>query len=77
MDLSIGLEKEYPESLNGFNRFTSTLDNTRNTRLDHSISVKNLYLSGACTKSGPGCDGVIYSGLECFGEIMKNCNLSP
>ena len=51
--------------------FDQTLDNSGNTRLDHSTPVKNLYLSGAWTKPGHGYGGVIYSGLECFGEIMK------
>ena len=51
--------------------FDQTLDNSGNTRLGHSTPVKNLYLSGAWTKPGHGYGGVIYSGLECFGEIMK------
>ena len=52
--------------------FDQTLDNSGNTRLGHSTPIKNLYLSGAWTKPGHGYGGVIYSGLECFGEIMKN-----
>lgn len=52
--------------------FDQTLDNSGNTRLGHSTPVKNLYLSGAWTKPGHGYGGVLYSGLECFGEIMKN-----
>jgi len=51
--------------------FDQTLDNSGNTRLGHSTPVKNLYLSGAWTKPGHGYGGVIYSGLECFSEIMK------
>jgi phytoene dehydrogenase-like protein len=51
--------------------FDQTLDNSGNTRLGHSTPVKNLYLSGAWTSPGHGYGGVIYSGLECFGEIMK------
>ena len=52
--------------------FDQTVDNSGSTRLGHSTPVKNLYLSGAWTKPGHGYGGVIYSGLECFGEIMKN-----
>jgi phytoene dehydrogenase-like protein len=51
--------------------FDQTLNNSGNTRLGHSTPIKNLYLSGAWTKPGHGYGGVIYSGLECFGEIMK------
>jgi len=29
-------------------------------------------MSDAWTKPGHGYGGVIYSGLECFGEIMKD-----
>ena len=52
--------------------FDQTLDNSGNNRLGHSTPVKNLYLSGAWTKPGHGYGGVLYSGLECFGEIMKD-----
>ncbi len=52
--------------------FDQTLDNSGNTRIEHSTPIKNLYLSGAWTKPGHGYGGVLYSGLECFGEIMKN-----
>ena len=51
--------------------FDQTLDNSGNTRLGHSTPVKNLYLSGAWAAPGHGYGGVIYSGLQCFGEIMK------
>jgi len=50
--------------------FDQTVDNSGSVRLDHSTPIKNLYLSGAWTKPGHGYGGVIYSGLECFGEIM-------
>jgi all-trans-retinol 13,14-reductase len=49
-----------------------TLDNSGMARLPHSTPIKNLYLSGAWTRPGHGYGGVIWSGLECFGEIMKN-----
>ena len=52
--------------------FDQTLDNSGNNRLGHPTPVKNLYLSGAWTKPGHGYGGVLYSGLECFGEIMKD-----
>ena len=52
--------------------FDQTLDNSGNNRLGHSTPIKNLYLSGAWTKPGHGYGGVLYSGLECFGEIMKD-----
>jgi len=52
--------------------FDQTIDNSGQNRLGHSTPIKNLYLSGAWTKPGHGYGGVIYSGLECFGEIMQN-----
>lgn len=48
-----------------------TLDNSNPRRLPHLTPIKNLYLSGAWTSPGHGYGGVIASGLECFGEIMK------
>jgi len=48
-----------------------TLDNSGPSRLGHETPIKNLYLSGAWTSPGHGYGGVIYSGLECFGEIMQ------
>jgi prolycopene isomerase len=49
-----------------------TLNNSGATRLPHNTPIKNLYLSGAWTRPGHGYGGVIYSGLECFGEIMRS-----
>jgi all-trans-retinol 13,14-reductase len=49
-----------------------TLDNSNPRRLPHKTPIKNLYLSGAWTSPGHGYGGVIYSGLECFGEVMKS-----
>ena len=49
-----------------------TLDNSNPRRLPHTTPIKNLYLSGAWTSPGHGYGAVIPSGLECFGEIMKN-----
>jgi prolycopene isomerase len=48
-----------------------TLNNSGGSRVPHGTPVKNLYLSGAWSKPGHGYGGVIYSGLECFGEIMS------
>ena len=52
--------------------FDQTLDNSGNNRLGHETPIKNLFLSGAWTKPGHGYGGVIYSGLQCFGEIMES-----
>ncbi|HVP36531.1 MAG TPA: NAD(P)/FAD-dependent oxidoreductase [Terriglobales bacterium] len=49
-----------------------TVDNSGQRRLPHNTPVKNLYLAGAWTSPGHGYGGVIWSGLECFGAIMKN-----
>jgi all-trans-retinol 13,14-reductase len=49
-----------------------TLSNSGNTRVPHGTPVKNLFLSGAWSNPGHGYSAVIYSGLSCFGEIMKN-----
>jgi all-trans-retinol 13,14-reductase len=49
-----------------------TLDNSGISRLPHNTPIKNLYLAGAWTRPGHGYGGVIWSGLECFGEIMQN-----
>ena len=49
-----------------------TLNNSGQSRLPHNTPVKNLYLSGAWTKPGHGYGGVLWSGLECFGEIMQS-----
>ncbi|NIM96630.1 MAG: NAD(P)-binding protein [candidate division Zixibacteria bacterium] len=48
-----------------------TLDNSGPSRLAHSTPIENLYLAGAWTQPGHGYGGVLYSGLECFGEIMQ------
>lgn len=48
-----------------------TLDNSMPRRLPHTTPIENLYLSGAWTSPGGGYGGVLWSGLECFGKIMK------
>ncbi len=48
-----------------------TLNNSGPSRLSHKTPIKNLYLAGAWTTPGHGYGGVIYSGLQCFAEIMK------
>jgi prolycopene isomerase len=52
--------------------FDQTVENSGQNRLGHATPIKNLYLSGAWTKPGHGYGGVIYSGLQCFGEIMQS-----
>ncbi len=49
-----------------------TLDNSGQSRLGHKTPIKNLYLAGAWTRPGHGYSAVLWSGLECFGEIMKD-----
>ena len=48
-----------------------TVQNSGATRLGHATPIGNLYLAGAWTRPGHGYSAVIWSGLECFGEIMK------
>lgn len=48
-----------------------TVDNSGGSRLPHRTPIKNLYLAGAWTRPGHGYSAVIWSGLECFGEVMK------
>lgn len=52
--------------------FDQTLDNSGARRLPHKTPLKNLYLAGAWTSPGHGYGAVIPSGLQCFGEIMKD-----
>ncbi|UCF78162.1 MAG: NAD(P)/FAD-dependent oxidoreductase [Candidatus Eiseniibacteriota bacterium] len=47
-----------------------TLDNSNPNRMPHATPIENLYLSGAWTSPGGGYGGVLWSGLECFGQIM-------
>ena len=49
-----------------------TLSNSMPRRLPQKTPIKNLYLAGAWTQPGHGYGAVIPSGLECFGEIMKD-----
>jgi len=51
--------------------FDQTLDNSGPSRLGHETPVKNLYLAGAWTQPGHGYSAVLWSGLECFGQIMQ------
>jgi prolycopene isomerase len=66
---NIRYTKNFKGAIYGFDQ---TLDNSGQNRLDHSTPIKNLYLSGAWTKPGHGYGGVIYSGIECFAEIMNS-----
>lgn len=60
--------KNYRGAIYGWDQ---TLDNCIPRRLPHRTPIKNLYLAGAWTTPGGGYGAVIPSGLECFGEIMK------
>ncbi len=51
--------------------FDQTLDNSGMQRVPHDTPIKNLFLAGAWTRPGHGYTAVIWSGLECFGEIMR------
>jgi phytoene dehydrogenase-like protein len=51
--------------------FDQTLDNSGPSRLAHETPIKNLYLAGAWTQPGHGYSAVLWSGLECFGQIMQ------
>jgi all-trans-retinol 13,14-reductase len=55
----------------GIYGWDQTLDNSGQNRLAHSTPIENLYLSSAWTKPGGGYGGVLWSALECFGEIMQ------
>ena len=48
-----------------------TVNNSGPSRLPQKTPIKNLYLAGAWTSPGHGYGGVIFSGLQCFSEIMK------
>jgi all-trans-retinol 13,14-reductase len=48
-----------------------TLNNSGPNRLPHKTPIRTLYLAGAWTTPGHGYGGVIFSGLQCFAEIMK------
>ena len=49
-----------------------TVNNSGSARVGHATPVKNLYLAGAWSSPGHGYGAVIWSGLECFGEIMRS-----
>jgi prolycopene isomerase len=51
--------------------FDQTLDNSGSTRLPNKTPINKLYLAGAWTRPGHGYSAVIGSGLQCFGEIMR------
>ncbi len=48
-----------------------TVENSGPSRLAHETPISNLYLAGAWTKPGHGYGSVLASGVECFGEIMR------
>jgi phytoene dehydrogenase-like protein len=49
-----------------------TVNNSGSMRVGHGTPIKNLYLAGAWSRPGHGYGAVIWSGLECFGEIMRS-----
>ena len=48
-----------------------TLDNAMPNRMAQTTPVKNLYLASAWTQPGGGYGGVLWSGIQCFGEVMR------
>lgn len=48
-----------------------TVDNSGAKRVGHATPIKNLYLAGAWSRPGHGYGAVIQSGIECFGEIVR------
>jgi all-trans-retinol 13,14-reductase len=52
--------------------FDQTVDNSGRNRLPHSTPIQNLYLTGAWTQPGHGYGGVLWSGPQCFSEIMES-----
>ncbi len=58
----------YRGAIYGWNQ---TVDNSGEARLPHNTPIRNLYLVGAWTRPGHGYGGVLSSGLECFGQIMR------
>jgi len=53
-----------------------TLENSMPRRLGQKTPVRGLYLAGAWTQPGGGYGAVIPSGLQCFGEIMRDWSKS-
>jgi all-trans-retinol 13,14-reductase len=48
-----------------------TLDNAMPNRMAQTTPVQNLYLASAWTQPGGGYGGVLWSGIQCFGEVMR------
>jgi all-trans-retinol 13,14-reductase len=55
----------------GIYGWDQTVQNSGNMRMPHETPIGNLYLASAWTQPGGGYGGVIWSGLECFGQIMQ------
>ncbi len=51
--------------------FDQTLNNSGATRLPNKTPIKNLYLAGAWSSPGHSYGGVLWGGVQCFSEIMK------
>lgn len=56
----------------GIYGWDQTVRNAMPNRLAQKTPISNLYLSGAWTQPGGGYEGVIWSGLRCFAEVMKD-----
>jgi len=56
----------------GIYGWDQTLDNAMPNRMPQTTPIDNLYLSSAWTQPGGGYGGVIWSGLNCFSEVVKN-----
>jgi all-trans-retinol 13,14-reductase len=55
----------------GIYGWDQTVGNSGNMRMPHQTPIGNLYLASAWTRPGGGYGGVLWSGLECFGQIMQ------
>jgi all-trans-retinol 13,14-reductase len=49
-----------------------TVNNSGSARVGHATPLRNLYLAGAWSRPGHGYGAVIWSGLECFEEIVRS-----
>jgi len=56
--------------------FDQVLGNSGPTRIPHATPIQGLYLAGAWTTPGHGYSGVIWSGVECFAEVMDQWSSS-
>jgi all-trans-retinol 13,14-reductase len=64
------LARHYGAQRGAMYGFEQVIGNSGHTRVGHATPVEGLFLAGAWTTPGHGYTGVIWSGLECFAEIM-------